>query len=52
MTVAVATVTAVEVETLVMVETGVGILRQSQALEIADEATDVSHVGIDGLALR
>lgn len=50
--VAVATVTTVDVETLITVEAGVGILRQSQALEMAEEATDVSHVGTGGLALR
>lgn len=52
MTVVVATFTIVEVETLVTVEVGVGMLRQSQALEMAEEATDVSHMGIDGLTLR
>ena len=52
MTVVVATSTIVDVETLVTVEVGVGMLRQSQALEMAEEATDVSHVGIGGLALR
>ena len=41
-----------EVETLITVEVGVGMLRQSQALEMAEEATDVSHVGVDGSALR
>lgn len=50
--VAVVTVTTVEDETLVTVDVGVGILRQSQALEMAEEATDVSQVGIGGLALR
>lgn len=35
-----------------MVEVGVGILRQSQALEMAEEATDVSQLGIGGSALR
>lgn len=51
MIVAVATVTTVEIEPFVTAEIGVGILRQSQALEIAEEATAVNHVGIDGLAL-
>ena len=52
MTVTVATVATVEVENLVTVEVGVGMLRQSQALEISDKATDGSHEGIGGLALR
>ena len=52
MIVAVVTVTTVEDETLVTVDVGVGMLRQSQALEMAEEATDVSQVGIGGLALR
>lgn len=52
MTVAVDTIATVEVETLVTVEVGVGMLRQSQALEISEEATDGSQVGIGGLALR
>lgn len=47
-----ATVATVEIESLVTVEVGVGIFRQSQALEMAEEATDVSQVGIGGLALR
>lgn len=46
------TTATVDVETLVTVEVGVAILRQSQALEIAEGATAVSQVGIGGLALR
>ena len=52
MAVAVTTLETVEVETLVTVEVGVGMLRQSQALEMAEEATDFSQGGISGLALR
>ena len=52
MTVMVATAATVEVETWLMDEVAVGILRQSQALEMAEEATDVSQVGICGLASR
>ena len=52
MTVTVATVPTVEVETFVTVEVGLGMFRQSQALEISDEATEDSHVGIGGLELR
>ena len=51
-TVAVDTIVTVEVKTLVTVEVGVGMLRQLQALEISEEATDGSQVGIGGLALR
>lgn len=50
--VAVTTVATAEVETLVTVEVGVGMLRQSQALEMAEDATDVSQIGIAGLASR
>ena len=42
----------VDVEIWLMVDVGVGMLRQSQALEMAEEATDVSQVGICGLASR
>lgn len=52
MIVAVTTVATAEVETLVTVEVGVGMLRQSQALEMAEDATDVSQIGIAGLASR
>ncbi len=51
-TVTVATIPTVEVETFVTMEVGVGMFRQSQALENSDEATDGSHVGIGGLELR
>ena len=51
-TVLVATTVTVEVEVWVMVDVGVGMLRQSQAPEMAEEATDVSQVGICGLASR
>ena len=48
MTVVLATIVTVEVEISVTVEVGTGMLRQSQALEIAEEATDVSQVGTNG----
>ena len=48
----VATTATVEVEIWFMVDVGVGTLRQSQALEMAEEATDVSQAGICGLASR
>ena len=47
-----ATVATVDVEILVTVEVGVGMLRHSHALEMAEEATDVSQVGVGGLTLR
>ena len=52
MTVKVATTATVEVEIWFTVEVGVGMLRQSQALEMAVGATDVSQVGICGLTSR
>ena len=52
MTVMVATKATVEVEIWFTVDVGVGMLRQSQALEMAEEATDVSQVGVCGLASR
>ena len=48
----VATTATVEVDICLMVDVGVGMLRQSQALEMEEEATDVSQVGICGLASR
>ena len=52
MTVLVVTTATVKVEIWFMVDVGIGMLRQSQALEMAEEATDVSHVGTFGLASR
>ena len=52
MAVMVAITATVEVEIWFMVDVGVGIPRQSQALEMAEEATDVSQVGVCGLASR
>lgn len=47
-----ATAETIEVEHSVTVEVGVGMLRQSQEIEMAEEATNVSQVGMDCLALR
>ena len=52
MTVTLVTIVTVEVEIRFIVDVGVGMLRQSQALEMAEEATDVSQVGICGLVSR
>ena len=49
---AVATTVTVEVEVRVVMSVGVGMLRQSQALEMAEEPANVSEVGTGGLALR
>ena len=48
----VVTTVTVEVETEAIVEVGIGMLRQSHALEMAEVATAVSQVGIDCVALR
>ena len=52
MTVTLVTMVTVEVEIWFIVDVGFGMLRQSQALEMAEEATDVSQVGICGSTLR